>query len=198
MVAEKGEAAVAIADPSSGETCRGFGAQLKSPPIATKRIRRGTQLTIIGDADKPVVVTDVADERVVRIREHQGRRAATMIKGVGRAASDYLRIDEQVAVADGVKESCGDVAQIERARVAQRQGAGDGAETDLGGAAGTDNTIQRQVTDRSKRRADSIVATASEAEISGTVQTSGTEAALQDERTTRQAVGRGNTEDRHE
>ena len=73
-----------------------------------------------------------------------------MIKCVGRAASDYLRIDEQVAVADGVKESASDVTQIERARIAQRQGAGDGAETGLGGAAGTDNTIQRQVTDRSK------------------------------------------------
>ena len=198
MVAEKGEAAVGIADPSSGETCRGFGAQLERPPKATKQIRRGTQLTIIGNPDKSVVVTDVADERVVRIREHQGRRAATMIKGVGRAASDYLRIDEQVAVAGSVKESTAGVTQIERARVAQRQGAGDGAETGLAQAARTDDTVQRQVADRSKRCVDSIVATPSEAEISGTVQTSGTEAALQDERTTRQAVGRGNTEDRHE
>ena len=197
MVAEKGEAAVGIADPSSGETCRGFGAQLERPPIAAKQIRRGTQLTIIGNADRPAVVTDVTDERIVRVREHQ-RRGDAMMNGVTRAANDYLRIDEQVAVADVVIESGGDITKIERARVAQRQGAGDGAETGLGGAAGTDNTIQRQVTDRSKRRVDSIVATASEAEISGTGQTSGTEAALQDQRASRQAVGRGNTEDRHE
>ena len=104
-----------------------------------------------------------------------------MMNGVTRAANDYLRIDEQVAVADVVIESCADVAKIERARVAQRQGAGDGAETGLGGAAGTDNTIQRQVADRSQRRVDKATAT-SKAEIGGTGQTSGTEAALQDQR----------------